>query len=373
MAHLFSKTLRQKKIDPILLISILALMIGGFFIFSSASLGLLARTQNLFRSVTINQTVFGLIGGTIAMIVTSHIPYLFWKKFALPVLVVAIFLMLLVFVPGVGYEHGGARRWVDFRFASFQPSEIFKIAFVIFFSAWLSNIKGKVKIFKFGTGAYLVLCTIAAALILTQPDTATFGVIALTGLTMLIIAGARYRDLALILLTGIIGLAILAAARPYVMDRIETFINPASDPSGQGYQIQQSMIAIGSGGLTGRGFGQSVQKFNFLPEPMGDSIYAVAAEEFGFIGSVGIIMLYVFFAFRGFKIASRAPDLFGGLLATGIVILIITGSLINISSMLGVFPLSGIPLIFISHGGTALFITLAQAGILLNISRYQKI
>jgi cell division protein FtsW len=348
-------------------------MIGGFFIFSSASLGLLARTQTLFKSVTLNQTVFGLIGGSIAMFITSRIPYLLWKKYALPILIFGIFLLLLVFIPGIGFEHGGATRWVNLRFVSFQPSEIYKIAFVIFFAAWLSNVKNKVKTFKYGTGAYLVLCGITAALLLTEPDTATFGVIVLTGLVMHVIAGARIRDLLLIFAAGILGIAILAMARPYVMDRIETFINPAHDPTGQGYQIQQSMIAIGSGGLTGRGFGQSVQKFNFLPEPIGDSIFAVAAEEFGFVGSVGIILLYVFFAFRGFKIATRAPDMFGGLLAVGIVILIVTGSMINISSSLGLFPLSGIPLIFVSHGGTALFITLAQAGILLNISRYQKI
>lgn len=364
--------LKQKKVDTLFLLTVLTLMIGGFFIFSSASLGLLARTQSLFKSVTLNQAVFGLIGGSLAMYINSRIPYRIWKKFALPIFVLSIVAMLLVFVPDLGFSHGGARRWIDLGFVNFQPSEIYKIAFVIFFAGWLSNVKNKVKTVKYGTIPFLVLIIISAGLLLSEPDTATFGVVIITGLVMYVTAGARFRDLLLVFVAGIIGLIILAFARPYVMDRIETFINPANDPTGSGYQIQQSQIAIGSGGITGRGFGQSVQKFNFLPEPIGDSIFAVAAEEFGFIGSVAIIFLYVFFAFRGLKIATKAPDSFGGLLATGIVILIITGSMINISSMLGLFPVSGIPLLFISHGGTALFFTLAEAGIILNISRYMK-
>lgn len=368
MAH----ALKQRKVDTLFLLAVLTLMIGGFFIFSSASLGLLARTQSLFKSVTLNQAVFGLIGGSIAMYITSRIPYTFWKKYSLIFYILSIVGMLAVFVPHLGFAHGGAKRWIDFRFVNFQPSEIYKVTFVMYFAAWLSNVKSKVKTIKYGTVPFIILCIVSAGLLLAEPDTATFGVIIVAGLVMYIAAGARWRDLLLIFAAGVLGIVILAFARPYVMDRIRTFMDPASDPTGTGYQIQQSMIAIGSGGITGRGFGQSVQKFNFLPEPIGDSIYAVAAEEFGFIGSVCIILLYVFFAFRGLKIATQAPDSFGGLLATGIVILIITGSMINISSMLGIFPLSGIPLLFISHGGTALFFTLAEAGIVLNISRYMK-
>ena len=153
------------------------------------------------------------------------------------------------------------------------------------------------------------------------------------------------------------------------MARITTFINPAADPLGAGYQIQQSLIAIGSGGIFGRGFGQSIQKFNYLPEPIGDSIFAVYGEEFGFVGCVLLILLLCFFALRGLKIAARAPDVFGGLLVVGIVILIMTQSFLNIAAMLGVLPLSGLPLIFVSHGGTALFFALATVGIVLNVSR----
>ena len=157
------------------------------------------------------------------------------------------------------------------------------------------------------------------------------------------------------------------------MDRILTFLNPSSDPLGNGYQIQQSLIAIGSGHIFGRGFGQSVQKFDYLPEPMGDSIFAVFAEEFGFMGALLLLSLFIFFAFRGLKIATHSPDQFGGLLVVGIVILIVSQSFINIGSLIGIFPLTGLPLLFISHGGTALFFALVGVGIVLNVSRYAKL
>jgi len=165
---------------------------------------------------------------------------------------------------------------------------------------------------------------------------------------------------------------VVAFTRPYIRDRLVTFINPTRNLQGSSYQLNQSLIAIGSGQMFGRGFGQSVQKFNFLPEPIGDSIFAVMAEEFGFVGSTLLIFLYIFFTFRGMRIAMNSPDAFGGLLAFGIVILIVTQSFFNIGAMVGLLPISGIPLLFFSHGGTALFMTLAEVGIVLNISRFQK-
>jgi cell division protein FtsW len=151
-----------------------------------------------------------------------------------------------------------------------------------------------------------------------------------------------------------------------------TFMDPSKDPTGSGYQIQQSLIAVGSGGIFGRGFGQSIQKFNFLPEPIGDSIFAVAAEEFGFVGSSIIVLLYLLFTLQGYRIAVRAQDLFGTYLVVGIITLIIIQSYLNISAMLAITPLSGTPLLFISHGGTALFFALSSVGIVLNVSKYQK-
>jgi cell division protein FtsW len=172
---------------------------------------------------------------------------------------------------------------------------------------------------------------------------------------------------------GLVCVANLFYAKPYLLDRLNTFLHPELDPLGSGYQIQQSLIAVGSGEIFGRGFGQSVQKFKFLPESIGDAIFPIAAEEFGFIGSVIIILLFIFFLSQGLKLANQAPDIFSRLLTIGIVILIVVQSFLNIAAMIGVIPVSGSPLIFFSQGGTALFFTLAEIGILINISKHRKL
>jgi cell division protein FtsW len=186
------------------------------------------------------------------------------------------------------------------------------------------------------------------------------------------LGGGRLAQLAILMLLGIGLLFFLVKTEPYRMNRITTLFHPSQDPQGISYQLRQSLIALGSGGVLGRGFGMSVQKFNYLPEPIGDSIFAVFGEEFGFIGSVFLIGLFLFFLYRGFSIALRAPDEFGRMLGAGIVILIIVESFINIGAMIGVLPLTGIPLLFVSRGGSAMAITLAEIGVLLNISKYSR-
>jgi cell division protein FtsW len=344
----------------------------GFFIYISASLGLLARHSVNLSSIVFNHIVLGLILGTISMVVVSHIPYALWRTYSFYLFVASLILTALVFIPGIGVTHGGAHRWIAISSFTFQPSELLKIGYIIYMASWFASVKDKVATFRFGLLPFLCITACAGLVTLTQPDTDTFLVIAAAGLVVFIAAGARKRDILILLLIGVVGLVSVAFARPYIMDRIKTFFDPSRDPQGSGYQVQQSLIAIGSGGLTGRGFGQSIQKFNFLPEPVGDSIFAVAAEEFGFIGATILIFLYVALALRGLRIASRSPDTFGRLVTSGIVILIVIQSFINIAAMLAVIPLSGLPLIFVSHGGTALLATLVQVGIVLNVSKYIK-
>jgi cell division protein FtsW len=364
--------MKAHKVDKLLLVSILILAFGGFFIFTSASLGLLAREGARFGAVAFNQAL-GLAIGLCAMAILSKVPnYRFWRKHAFYLFLGAIALNLILFIPGLALTHGGATRWLNLGAFSFQPSEFLKIGFIIYFAAWLGGMKDKVQQFKFGFLPFLTIILILAAVILSQSDTDTLIVIFTTGLAMLIVAGAKWKHVLLLGIISAIALWGVIETRPYVKQRVMTYINPAADPLGAGYQIQQSLIAIGSGGLAGRGFGQSVQKFDFLPEPIGDSIFAVSAEEFGFIGSVVLIMVFIFFALRSLKIAGKTNDAFGSLMIVGIVTLIIIESFMNIASMLGIIPLSGMPLLFISHGGTALVITLAEAGILLNISKYYK-
>jgi cell division protein FtsW len=364
--------MKSLKVDKLLLTSILILAFGGFFIFTSASLGLLARDGAKFGAVAFNQAT-GLVIGLLALFVLSKMPnYRFWRKHAFYIFLGAIVLNLLLFIPGLAIHHGGATRWLNLGAFSFQPSEFLKIGFIIYFAAWLGGVKDKVKNFKLGLLPFLVIMGVLSSIILAQSDTDTLIVIFTTGLVMLVVAGAKWRHIFLLGLISAVMLAGVIYMRPYVKQRIMTYLNPAADPLGAGYQIQQSLIAVGSGGLAGRGFGQSIQKFNFLPEPIGDSIFAVSAEEFGFIGSVILIAVFLLFSSRALKVAAKTPDPFGSLVVVGIVTLIIVESFMNIASMLGIIPLSGMPLLFISHGGTALVITLAEAGILLNISKYQR-
>jgi cell division protein FtsW len=364
----------RKQVDRPFLITVIILVVAGFFIFTSASLGLLAREAGArFSSVAFSQLFFGIFSGSIALLLTSIIRYRFWRNHALFIFLFSIGVTLLVFVPSLGREFSGATRWLELGSFSFQPAEFLKMGFVIYLAAWLSGVKGKIHTITHGIAPLVILLIIVGAILLSQPDTGTFIVLTATGIAMFIAAGARWRDIVYLIGGAFASISLLAYFQPYIKARILTFINPAIDPLGASYQIKQSLIAIGSGEIFGRGFGQSVQKFKFLPEPIGDSIFAVAAEEFGFIGSVLLISLFLFLAFRGLKIAGRAQDHFGGLLVVGIVILIISQSFINIASMLGVIPLTGLPLLFVSHGGSALLFALAEVGIILNVSKYRKI
>ena len=194
-----------------------------------------------------------------------------------------------------------------------------------------------------------------------------------TGIAMLFLSGTPWKHLVMLGLVTVSVFIVFAIRTPYLAQRVETFLNPANDPNGSSYQLQQSLIAIGSGKLNGRGYGQSIQKFSYLPEPQGDSIFAVIGEEVGFIGCVSIVLLYVLFVMRGLWIARRSNDAFGGLLASGLVILITLQSFMNIASITGLFPLTGVPLVFMSQGGTSLLISLATVGIILGISRDRKV
>ena len=361
-----------RKVDKSFLLISIILIVAGFFIFSSASLALLAKESSNYSSIAFSQTVFGLFAGTVVMIIVSRLDSQIWKKSAFWLLLIAIIINILVLVPGIGFEHAGARRWIKLGAVSFQTSEMLKLAFIIYFAAWVAGVKEKMKTFYWGFLPLLVLFAISAVLLLKQPDTDNLILIIIAGVAMFIAAGGKWRYVFSILLAVIIGLALLAYMRPYVMQRITTFLNPQTDIQGASYQVQQSLIAVGSGGLFGRGFGQSVQKFTYLPEPVGDSIFAVAAEEFGFVGSVFLLIMFVLFATRGIKIASETSGVFGRLTVVGIVIMITSQAFVNIGAMLGVIPLSGITLPFVSHGGTSLFVTLLEVGIVLSISRTRQ-
>jgi cell division protein FtsW len=359
---------QRKGVDKIFLAITMTLIIIGFMIFVSASLGIWARSGVKFENMLLSQIGFGLTLGSIMMFALSRLKIQHIRKNAFWFLVASAILSLLVFVPGIGMEHNGAKRWIDVGITTFQPGEILKLAVVIYLAAWLTLYKRKIHTALFGMYPLVAILGVACAIFIAQRDTGSFLIVACAGTAMFIAAGARWRDIALLCLLGLILLGGLALWRPYVLDRFTTLWNH-DDFQGSGYQVRQSLIAIGSGGVAGKGFGQSIQKFNYLPEAQGDSVFAVAAEEFGFLGSALLILLYVLFALRGLWISAHAGDVFMGLLAVGLVILITAQSFINIASMLAIAPLTGVPLVFVSQGGTALLMAMMEVGLLLNISR----
>lgn len=364
--------MKDKKIDKIFLTIVLLLVFGGVAMFISASLGILNRSSHTFYSVLFSQLVLGLGCGLVAMYLSLKISYKFWCKYAFYIFLGAILLTTAVFIPHVGMVVQGAERWIKIGPFSFQPVEILKFAFVIYFAAWLSWVKNRVQDFKFGILPLSIMLTIIAAILFKQPDTKSFILILVTGICMLFISGVSIKYILGIGTGAVIVLGFLVYFTPYLQERVKTFIDPSQDPKGSSYQIQQSLIALGSGQILGRGYGQSIQKFSYLPEPQGDSIFAVLGEELGFAGTITTIILYLLFVLRGLRIANNSPDLFSRLLVSGIVILITAQSFMHMASVVGVFPLTGVPLPFISHGGTSLMVDLLAIGIVLQISKFQR-
>ncbi len=322
----------------------------------------------------LKQQLLGLGVGLLFLSFLQQIHYKVWQRFVVPIFLIALVLLILVFIPGFGTTVYGAARWVELGPISFQPSEVMKFAIILYLAAWLAN-KGQKKTADFFEGLvpFLGLLSVVGFLIIKQPDTGTLGLIFLISMAIFFASGANLLHILSLFGGGLLFLFILIKMAPYRMQRFLVFMNPDHDPMGFGYQMTQALLAIGSGGFFGAGLGQSRQKFNYLPEPVTDSIFAVLGEELGLIGTIIIVSLFLFVAWRGLRIAMYAPDEFGRLLAVGIVSWIVFQAFINISAITGLIPLTGIPLPFISYGGTSLAVLLAAVGILLNISKHSTL
>lgn len=358
--------------DKIFFTLVLVLMFAGLAIFSSAALGLLARENSSVSKDILLQAGLGLGLGFLALLATRAISLARLKRFVPYIYGATILFTMLVFVPGVGFHAGGATRWVNLGFTTVQPAEFLKIGFVLLLAWWLAPRARELRDPKKGLFPFLAMLALPSALLILQPNTSTMLLILVTGAVMYFAAGAPWRDFGILAIGLVLALVIILIARPYVRQRVETFFHPSANSLGSGYQIQQSLIAVGSGELLGKGLGQSVEKFNYLPEPDGDSVFAVFAEETGFVGAVILIALFLALAARGIVIAGDSPDLFGGLITLGFSLIIIIQAFINIGAMLGIIPLTGQPLPFISHGGTALLATLIMCGFILNIATHRK-
>jgi cell division protein FtsW len=317
-----------------------------------------------------HQIIFGFLPGVMFFIILSRIDYYKLKSLATPMLLASIVLLVLVYIPGIGAGFGSAKSWINFFGYSLQPSEIVKLTFLIYLVAWLSE-KGEKKIKDFNEGflPFLFVLLIVMVLIGAQPDFGTMSIIVFTALSVYFVAGGSLYYLLSLSMAGFLGLWLMIKISPYRAARLTTFLHPELDPQGIGYHINQALLAVGSGGIWGRGFGHSRQKFAYLPEVAGDSIFAVVAEELGFIISVMLVIAFVLLVIRVLRIAQNCREPFGRLLAIGIVSWFAIQAFANIGAIVGILPLTGIPLPFISYGGTSLMVCLAAAGILVNISK----
>ena len=364
----------EKKADQqlIWLIGFLTLF-GLLMLFSAGVAGGWEKFNDSYWPIK-HQLIFGLVPGLVLFFVFSKIDYFKLKSYATFMLLASIFLLILVYIPGIASGHGTSRSWINIFGSSLQPSEIVKLTFLIYLAAWLSE-RGEKRIKDLHQGflPFIFVLLVIIILLVLQPDTGTMAIIAATSLAVYFVAGASWRHLLWILAAAVSGLGLMIKFSGYRADRWTTFLHPELDPAGIGYHINQALLAVGSGGFWGRGFGHSRQKFAYLPEVAGDSIFAVISEELGFIVSVAVVIIFVILMLKIFKIAQRCQEPFGRLLAIGIVSWFIFQAFANIGAIIGILPLTGVPLPFISYGGTALASCLAASGILVNISKQTSI
>jgi len=287
-------------------------------------------------------------------------------------LVVSLALLLIVFIPGLAGGWGSAKSWINIFGFSLQPSELVKITFLLYLAAWIDKRGRDLEDLHQGTAPFFMLLAVVAGLMIAQPDTGTLFIILSIALSVYFIGGGNIKHIAIIGIIGLIGLFMMVKVAPYQADRFRCFFDSDFSPVDVCYQINQSLIATGSGGFLGRGFGASRQKFKYLPEVQGDAIFPIIAEEMGFVIVSGLVALFTFLFYRGYILSQRAPDNYGKLLAIGIVSWFSLQAFINIAGMINLMPMTGVPLPFISYGGSAMMAVLAAAGILVNISKQTR-
>ncbi len=350
-------------IDTKLLFLILGLVVLGLIAVLDASAPLAARDFGDKYFFAKQQGIWAIIG-IIALFVCSKINYRYWEKIAVPLFALSIILLLAVFIPGIGHTTLRARRWIFLGPFSFQPSELVKLSLAFYLA--------KVAATKKDPMAYFAPIVVCFVLIMLEPDMGTAIIVTAIGMMQIFVAGMSLSYFALAGGVGGIGGLLLILFSSYRRDRLLTFLRQASDPLDTGYHVRQILLALGSGGLLGVGLGHSRQKYLFLPETATDSIFAIIAEEIGFVGALVVIFLFVYFVYRGIRIAKNAPNTFSKILAVGLTAWIGAQTLLNIGSMVALVPLTGVPLPFISYGGTSLVAVLSACGILLNISKNSR-
>ncbi len=358
---------------PLLLIVSAIILFGLIMLWSASAPSGYERFSDSYYFLK-HQLIFGLIPGVAALLVFARVPYTFWQKHAWNLLILSIVLLVLVFIPGFSAGIGNAHSWISIGGVfSLQPSEVVKLTFLFYLAAWLGGRDERgVKDVHAGFIPFLSVLGTMMLLMVLQPDIGTMSIIAAMALVVYFSAGAPLAYVFGLIATGIGALTLLITTAPYRTARFTTFLHPELDPQGIGYHINQALLAIGSGGFFGVGYGHSRQKFQYLPEVAGDSIFAVIGEELGFIFSLLVIGAFLFLLWRLLDIAGRAPDKFGKYVVVGIAAWICFQAFVNIGSMVALMPITGVPLPFISYGGTSLAVSMAAIGVVLNISKFSK-
>lgn len=363
-----------RRSDYMLAVLVFALIaVGLVMVYSTGWVTILKQTGGSSdrNSLFYNQLVsFGL--GIGVWYACAKLPLSWFKRIAPYVFYISLFMMFLVLIPGIGVQANGAARWVRVGFLNFQPVEFFKLGFVLYLAYWLNKNTAKLQTSLLeGLVPFMILLVVSVGLVtILQRDMGSAMVIAAIGFGMYWLSGVKLRLFLLALGTSIAASVALVVAFPYRLSRVLTFLNHSNDSSGASYHINQALIALGSGGIIGRGIGKSLQAYGYLPEATNDSVFAIIGEEFGLVGCMVVVGLFTALVVRGMRIVQHSQDQFARLVATGIVIWIGAQAAINISAMLGIIPLTGITLPFISYGGTSMVALLAAVGILQNISRY---
>lgn len=359
-----------RNVDKIFLGLVATLTVGGFFIFSSASLGLLAKDQYNLQQILSKQFLFGVVGGFLVLTITTAIHYRAWRKYALATFVATIILSLCTFASP---EINGAHRWIVLGGVTFQPAEVLKVGYVIYMATYFSGVRASVQEWKHGLLPFLGITAIVVLIMYFQRDTDGLVVMMTGAFGIFMATGVQWRTLAIVVCLGLVGVSGIIASRDYLRDRVMGYFTQSEENrQGGGWQTEQAQIAVGSGGVWGRGYGQSIQKFEHLPEAESDSVFAVFAEEFGFVGSVVLLVLFLLFMLRGYYIASHARDTFGTLFVVGVITMLMAQVSINVASMVGLIPVAGLTLPFVSLGGTSLLVTLGTLGIVLSVSKHIK-
>ena len=360
---------KQQRPNYLLALIIFVLAVFGLIMIYSASV--VASFQHFgYDYFYLNKQAESLVVGIIVWFICAKIDYRFWQKNSFWLFVVTLVLLIAVLIPGLGVKYGGSIRWINLGFFDFQPSELAKLTFTFYLASWLSAKGNEIKDFKKGFLPFILVVAIVSFLIIQEPDMGTMMIMGIVATAIFFASGGSLSHLMFGGLFAFLCSWILIRSSEYRWERFTAFLNPEAAIMQSGYHINQALLAIGSGGLFGLGFGQSKQKFLYLPVPHIDSIYAIVVEELGFLRASLVIIAFIAIGYIGFQIAKNAEDSFGRLVAVGITTWFVAQAFLNIATMIGLVPLTGVPLPFISYGGSALVMSLAGAGILMNISKH---